>query len=443
MLAAATLCGCSGDGLQTDNGGDATADYGTLLIANLEIECVTDQREPEVGVSSANAAQLNATRAGEEVDINTFNCQIINEKNEIVMEFLYADRPTEAIELPTGGYTFKIYSDEVPTEQALWNTPIYGKNVPFKISRKTDTTLSNIVCTLMQIQVSVSYSADLRERLSDTSYATVTVGSQSLKFDIDEKGSGFFYAPADSNEVEFVLTAGYSAAANGIFSPITVSKTISNVKPGQHSDIHLYAEHSDTGTITISTQIKDWVVDDEIGTFDISTFVAESIIDENAGSGDEGEGDNTGDNTGDPNTPTIVWQGYGYEQRYPIVSDTTVEIDVTAPLGIKEFLCTIKSEVLTPDQLWDNNLCDVLNLCDATKSYDSRNPSEYRDVKEALDQLNIANGDAVLGKTKVHLSITTFMPMLKMTGKGKHDFIITVTDNEGVSVTQTLLLVTE
>ena len=31
----------------------------------------------------------------------------------------------------------------------------------------------------------------------------------------------------------------------------------------------------------------------------------------------------------------------------------------------------------------------------------------------------------------------------KMTGKGKHDFIITVTDNEGVSVTRTLLLVTE
>lgn len=437
LLAAATFYGCSGDGLQTENGNGAPAtDCGTLLIANLDVECVTDKREPEVGISSA------ATRASEGVDINAFNCQIINEEGEVVLEFLYADRPMEAVELPTGGYTFKIYSAEVPTESALWEQPIYGKSLPFKITRNTQTSLSNIVCTLMQIQVSVSYSADLRERLSAESKATVSVGEQSLVFVLGETRSGFFYAPLDNNNVTFVLEAGYSAAANGVYGPITVTKVIENVKPGQHSEIHLYIEHADSGSITVSTQINDWVVDETIGTFDVSNMISESIIDENAGSGDSGnEGGNEGGNEEvDPNAPTIVWQGYGYDQRYMIDDNSSVELDITAPRGIKEFLCTIDSEVLTPDQLLANNLCNVLNLCDATKSYDSRNPSEYIDVKEALDLLFIDNGDKVLNQQYVHLSITMFLPVLKMTGSGKHNFVLSVTDNDGVNITRTLML---
>ena len=436
--AAMLLAGCANEGLSVDNNGgsEPLSDKGTLLIAELQVECVTDKREPEVGLSSA-------TRATTQVDINAFDCVIINEEGDAVLEFKYGERPMEAIELPTGGYTFKIQSDEVPTDAALWEQPIYGKAVPFKIVRNTETPLTNIVCTLMQIQVSVSYSADLLERLGEKTTTTITVGGNSLEYALTERRSGFFYAPLDNNDVTLELNGTYSADGNPENAKsISMTKVISNVKAGQYSDILLYIEHAASGTINVTAQIKDWVVDEVIGTMDFSALVSESIIDENAGSGDVG-GDGGNEDEGDKDAPVIVWQGYGFEERYPIENDTTVELDITAPRGIKEFLCTIDSEVLTPDQLLDNNLCNVLNLCDATKSYDSRNPSVYIDVKEALDQLSIDNGDRVLGQTYVHLSISQFIPVLKVTGKGKHNFVLTVTDNEGVTTTRTLLLVTE
>ena len=52
-------------------------------------------------------------------------------------------------------------------------------------------------------------------------------------------------------------------------------------------------------------------------------------------------------------------------------------------------------------------------------------------------------GDQVLNQTRVEFSITQFLSLLKITGKGMHDFVLSVTDNEGKVTEKTLMLVTE
>ena len=150
---------------------NTTTNMGLLSISNLAVDCRVVENTPDGSIDpAASTASTRATRA---VDANTFDCSIINEKNEVVMSFKYADRPTEAVELETGDYIFKIQSGEVPG--AAWESPIYGSTKPFKIVRNETTEISEIVCSLLQIQVSISYSQDLLERLGDKTLTTVKV----------------------------------------------------------------------------------------------------------------------------------------------------------------------------------------------------------------------------------------------------------------------------
>jgi hypothetical protein len=145
------------------------------------------------------------------------------------------------------------------------------------------------------------------------------------------------------------------------------------------------------------------------------------------------------------NGPSIVWTGYDLSKRYSITDDLTVELVITASAGIKEFFVVIDSEVLTPTELRGVGLCDQLNLVTPENSIDSENPdnTDTSQVREALINLGFAVGDQILNQTKVNLSITQFLGLLKVTGTGSHDFILTVTDNDGNTTEKTLMLVTE
>ena len=118
---------------------------------------------------------------------------------------------------------------------------------------------------------------------------------------------------------------------------------------------------------------------------------------------------------------------------------------VSASKGIKEFLVEINSESLTPDELAGTGLCNVLNICYPKQSYDSRTPENFIDVEEPLRGLGFAVGEDVVNKTFVKLSITQFMGVLSAvsgTSLKNHDFVITLTDNEGNTNVKTLMLQT-
>ena len=429
-LFAALMVGCGSEGLE--NHEQEIANKGKLSIEALTLDCRIDESDPDVGLLSKKS-----TRG--EVAVDNFDCSIINEENEVVLSFKFGERPTEAIELETGDYIFKIVSGEVPN--AAWDTPVYGATKAFKIVRNETTTISEIVCSLMQIKVSVSYSEDLLERLGKQTITTVSVGQNSLEYALTENRAGFFLAPNASNTINLCIKGTYAADKQN-FKAIEMNKEVLNVKVGQHSKIHFYIEHAAEGNINVGVTIRDWVTDEIV-----PCNVADKVVEE-----EWTDGGNNGDNEGgndDPEStvedPSIVWDGHDISQREQIVSGLDVDLLISASKGIKEFYVKIESASLTPVELAGTGLCDVLNLCYPKQSYDSNNPGVFIDVEEPLRGLGFAVAEEVVNKTFVKLSITQFMGVLQAVSGNdlkNHDFVLTVVDNEGNTTVKTLMLQT-
>ena len=429
-LFAALMVGCGSEGLE--NHEQEIANKGKLSIEALTLDCRIDESDPDMGILSTRA-----TRGS--VDVTNFDCSIINEENEVVISFKYGERPTEAIELETGDYIFKIVSGEVPG--AAWDTPVYGANKAFKIVRNETTTISEIVCSLMQIKVSVTYAADLLERLGKQTLTTVSIGENSLEYAITEERAGFFLAPNASNTINLNIKGTYAADKQN-FKAIEMNKEVLNVKVGQHSKIHFYIEHASNGNINVGVTIRDWVTDEIV-----PCNVADLVKEEEWTDGGNQGGNEGGNDT--PVTPTedpsIVWDGHDISQREQITAGLDVDLLISASKGIKEFYVKIESASLTPVELAGVGLCDILNLCYPQQSYDSNNPGVFIDVEEPLRGLGFAVAEEVVNKTFVKLSITQFMGVLQAvsgTDLKNHDFVLTVVDNEGNTTVKTLMLQT-
>lgn len=546
------------ESLRVDNF-DKSANMGYLQLSALNVELVTDHKPVDGGVDTRS----QATRAS--VDINTFDCSIYDESGSLlVTSFKYGSRPADVIELEAGKYIFKMCSGEV--NQAAFDAPQYGLTEPFTIIRKETTSLTNLVCTLQNIQASISYSADLRAALSDDTTATLTVGSSSLVFGVDETRSGYFKAEKALNDID-VLVKGMYTQEGKEPAAFEFTTTIKDVKAGQHSDIQLYIEYSGEGNISISVTIDGWVVDENI-VFDLAQLISEdTMVDDDdkptvvlvGGDIDselllaQTDFDNSGNCTknvivdittqstiaslvtnisstnaemiaslseyglgtsldlcnagaasgalklmglpvndqvlgkqsvsyditaqmkllkefvgthtfaftvadaqggatekalvivieGEQVGPTVVWKGYNIDQRYTVNNSTVVDIVVSATAGIKEFTVKIVSDVLTPSQLSGVGLCDVLNLTDPDASYSTVDDNfDTSSIATSMNNLGFPTGDAVKNQTSVEFSITNFIPLLSMTGSGDHDFIMTVTDNDGNTTVKTLMITT-
>ena len=435
LFAAFLAVGCSDEKIPFYNekgnvseGGESTpSNVGYLSISNLEVDYRIVSNDPDTGVDPSVAKHSTRTSS---LDVNNFDCSIINEAGEVVMSFKYGERPTEAIELEAGDYIFKIQSGEV--EGAAWESPVYGATDAFKIVRKEPTTLSKIVCSLMQIKVTITYAADLMERLRETN-TTVTVGTNSLVYTLDESKAGYFYAPQMTNTINLLIDGQY-AADKVNFKPVKMTKQIPDVKVGQYSKVHLYITHADEGNIEVSAPVDPWVTDDVI-----PCNVADQVTEE------EWKDDEENEDPAPVDAPDIIWEGYDFSKRYAITNELTVDLVVVASSGIKELLCEIKSETLTPEQLSDTGLCNVLNLCYPKQSYDSNSPTVFVDVEQPLRDLGFAVAEGVLNHKSVNLSITKFLGILRGvsgTSLKNHDFVLTVTDNNGTTTVKTLQLQT-
>ena len=429
-LIAALFVGCAEGNLSfgdNGNGGDTTiSNTGLLSVANLAVDCRIDESDPDMGILS--------TRATRGANVGAFDCTIINSDNEVEMTFKYGERPTTDIELEAGDYLFKIQSGEV--QGAAWDAPVYGTERAFKIVRNQTTTLSEIVCSLLQIKVSVSYAADLLERLGDKTITTVTIGENSLAYSLTEERAGFFVAPQVSNNISISIKGTYAADKQN-FKAIEMNKEVRNVKVGQHSKIHFYIEHAGEGNINVGVTLQDWVTD-EVVPCNVADLVTEEEWKE---PGNDNEGGDETENEG----PSIVWDGHDISQREQIVAGLEVDLLISASKGIKEFYVKIESASLTPVELAAVGLCDILNLCYPKQSYDSNNPGVFIDVEEPLRGLGFAVAEEVVNKTFVKLSISQFMGVLQAvsgTDLKNHDFVLTVVDNEGNTTVKTLMLQT-
>lgn len=573
-LAAFMAVGCHRD-IQPNV--ELNPEKGYLQLSGLNVECVADHRD-----DNANAATRSvATRA---VDINTFDCYILDQSGAQIKTFKYGEKPGEAIELDAGNYIFKMISGVIP--DAAWETPVYGLTEPFTIVRKQTTQLTELVCTLQNIQATIAYSADLKSCLSDNTTATLSIGEASLVYSMSETRSGYFKAVNTTNDIDLLIKGIYTPDIEGATaSEFEFNTTIKDVKAGQWSDIQLYIEYSGEGGISLSVTIDGWVVD-EVVVFDVSQHISETpIVDDddkptvvlrdgdidapislyatdfdsngnctkdiiidistlstiagltvemsstnaefisslssfnipqtfdlcNAGTATSalklmglpvndqvlGQAAVTYDITGQMKLlkefggthsfkftvtdaqggatektleivveggnsgPSVTWKGgYDFGTRHIITDDLTVDLSISVPSGITAFTVRINSEVLDAKQLSSVGLCDVLDLCDPSKSYDStlddpsttdtssvlptlKNFGFMPDSGQVDDSGQTIYLDTWSGQTSGDLSITNFLGLLKITGTGTHDFTFNITDADGNVLTKTLMLETK
>ena len=537
---------------------DGHQNTGYLSLSALSVEVVSDHKPVDGELSRAEA-----TRA--DVDINTFDCTIYDESGvNVIKSFKYGERPQEAIELEAGKYLLKMISGEIPG--AAFESPVYGLTEPFTIVRKQTTTLDNLVCTLQNIQASVSYSTDLRAALSDDTTATLTVSSSSLVFGVDETRSGYFKAEKALNDID-VLVKGMYTQEGKAPAAFEFNTTIKNVKAGQYSDIQLYIEYSGEGNISISVTIDGWVVDQSV-VYDLAQLVSENVmVDDtdkptitlvdgdidspvtlaqtdfdqsgnctksivvdiaakspitaltvditstnpamtsslaeygltssidmcNAGAAASAlklmglavnnqvlgqtavsyditaqmkllkeyigthsftvtVTDEQGGNTektlaitieGEQVGPVAVLKGLNIDERHTVTTDLSIDVVVSATSGIKDFTVQIVSDVLTPDQLGTVGLCDILNLVEPTASYSTVDPTfDASGIAGSLTNFGFPTGDKVKNQTSVEFTITPFLSLLSFTGAGNHDFVMTITDNDGNTTIKSLMIKT-
>lgn len=134
---------------------------------------------------------------------------------------------------------------------------------------------------------------------------------------------------------------------------------------------------------------------------------------------------------GSGEAPTIVWRQGNIDQPQTVHDGLEIDIDVTAPTGIKNFVITISSEVLAP-LLVPMELDKPFDLCNVTS------PTQT----EWLNQLGFPINDAIKGNTSRSISITPFVSLLAGL-PGTHAFELSVTDNNGAIATKTLTLIVE
>lgn len=548
LAAVALMTGCVNEDIRYDD--DATSkseNIGYLSLSGLDVEVLSDT-EIVTGTKSQHS-----TRA-DEVDPSSFTVDIISEKTgETVTSFKYADKPADPIELEVGNYTLNVYSGTAP--DMAWETPTYGATKEFVITRLKETQLGRIVCKLSSIKISVSYSADIVDLLSEDTNVNIALGETSADFGFNETRAAYFRAPAAENDMDVTITGSYKAAEAGENSTFEMTSSLPKVKPGQWRKITIIIEHANEGDIDIRIEVENWTFD-EVITVDTSSMLMETVIEDNDGKGPEilldggnidepltltdamfdQYGDCTepvrvnissespiaalqveisstdssfmtaleslgipasfdmcapgaagtmlnalGYPTGDavlgktsvsynlqPQMkqlyaykgshsfritatddkggksektlvittasvaagPTIVWVDHDIDTRYTVVDGLDVKIEITSETGIKEFIVTINSDTLTPSELEGVGLQQVIDLV---------NPGA---LKTPLEGLGFPTEDKVLNQKHVSFSITAFLPLLKATGTGNHDFVLDVRDDNGQSV-KTLMLKTE
>lgn len=127
--------------------------------------------------------------------------------------------------------------------------------------------------------------------------------------------------------------------------------------------------------------------------------------------------------------PAIEWLDHDIKQRYRAVEGLDARIHIAAPAGIRSFIVRIVSEkVLTPE---------VLESVGLRSEFDLTQPA---DLQEMLEMLGFPTGDAVADRTEVSFDITQFMGLIPLLGNGDSDFVLTVTDNEGQTATEAVMV---
>ncbi len=394
-----TLGACNKDNVDyTGSGNSAKDNVGYLLVGGMEASVLED---------TENISSPAATRA-EGVDINTFDVVITNQAGEVMKSFKYGERPSEPIALEGGVY--KIAMSSATMQGAAWETPVYSGEKEVIITRKQTTTVSDLVCKLANIKVTVAYAADIAQEL-DPAYTKMTVelADSGLEYAFAETRAGYFAPIAVDNTLKLTFNCRYK----GETKDIIMTNEIKGVKAAQWRKINVVIQHAADGTATIGIVCDTWTYDEEV-TFDTSASLMEEVIPD------------------DTDAPVIVWEGYDLNEPFELNDGmfdaegnfkSSINLDITAKAAIKSLVVKVSSNNAEFVKAYSDIMPLEEDLCAPTAAASILKMMGYpTDAKDT---------------TSTRIKFAAQADMLK-SYEGTHSYEITATDANGAHTTVTL-----
>lgn len=420
LSSAALLAGCVNEepnyAKKPDSGNGTPTEVGYLSLSGLEMKVIYDG---ETETMPDDTADASATRAATP-QVDDFIVEVVNARGESVASKSYAEwKAAKRNELPVGSYTLKVRSQE-QFPDVEWEAPVYAASKDFVIEREQTTTLDDITCTLANIKVTMLFSADLADMLSDDTKAVISLGDKSMEFGKKETRAAYYLPEKELNTLEFQLTGSFADTGK----PVTLNKSIPNVKAGQWRKITLVIEWADKGDVVFDIEVDNFVLDETVEVNGTDGLWEEVI------GGDAPE-----------DAPAIVWEGQELSQPFTLTDamfdqtgNCTVpfRFKVTAPGGLTSLGVAIDSD--------NASLLEALDRIQLPRSFDLCTLDASSTAGAVLTSFELPLGSQVVGQQALTLDITRQIPQL-YTYAGTHTFALTLGDAAGKTTQATLTLV--
>lgn len=380
-----------------------------------------------------NADEQTISRA-DDIDTSGFLVRIVDADGATAYEATVATC-NEIVTLPVAdGYTVQVHSHEV--ENAAWEAPYYYGQTAFDIKANEITEIGTVNCTFSNVRVTVRYSDELRAIMGDDVVVTVkcSENGSSLDFAHTEKRSGYFKALEGST----TLAAEFAGTVQGRTAHLL--KALTDVKAGQHRIITFGVKtgNSDVpdefGGISIEGDASGIKLADGLWlTADVTTETVNGNVDVDekgdASAQRPGKEDPVNPGPDDPNPPVpgddpikITSDDVDFDIENPVTGSSYL-VKINAEKGI----ANLKVEIQSDNEGFLASAGEMLPL-----SFDLADTPDGDPLGELLPV-----GSKVKNQTYVPFDVTDLVPLLAAF-PGHHAFVITVTDNEGNTVTKTL-----
>lgn len=317
------------------------------------------------------------------------------------------------LSLIAGSYTLVASSsaDEVPL--AAFEQPVYGVSKEFTIAAGMTTSIGELVCTLQQCKVTVSYSDDFLKMVTGQCSTKVTVDpEQPLEYALNadktyEQSAGYFAVTGST------MTVVFKGDIEGGSKSMT--KVFSNIAPKQWRQIKFIPKVDEEGNATFDIVIQDLISD---ATLNNAVDPKEEIIGEDP---DAPKGD--GGITLAPDYEAGCDAEITDLENMLIVPveirDMAIRFRATVPNGVKKFNVLIDSD--------NESFLSAVDAANA-RELDLINPLPENGI--IFDVVPFPHGQELLGQTDIAFNLDAAQDAITIYS-GRHTFKMIIVDQTG------------
>lgn len=317
------------------------------------------------------------------------------------------------LSLTAGSYTLVASSsaDEVPL--AAFEQPVYGVSKEFTIAAGMTTSIGELVCTLQQCKVTVSYSDDFLKMVTGQCSTKVTVDpEQPLEYALNadktyEQSAGYFAVTGST------MTVVFKGDIEGGSKSMT--KVFSNIAPKQWRQIKFIPKVDEEGNATFDIVIQDLISD---VTLNNAADPKEEIIGEDP---DAPKGD--GGITLAPDYEAGCDAEITDLENMLIVPveirDMAIRFRATVPNGVKKFNVLIDSD--------NESFLSAVDAANA-RELDLINPLPENGI--IFDVVPFPHGQELLGQTDIAFNLDAAQDAITIYS-GRHTFKMIIVDQTG------------